>query len=91
MFAEYSGDYHSLTTSNTNQNSLGCIHSSIAVDAATTTIPCFFPSKPLKGGRKALGLVFLYLTDLGVFYCPLSQPKLTSGLVSPCGYSRAMV
>ena len=86
MFAEYPGDCHSLTTSHTSQNSLGCVYGGLALGAATLTNPCYFSSEPPEGGQEALGLVFLYLMDLGVFYCPLSQPQLTSRLVSPSGY-----
>ena len=86
MLAECSGGRHSLTSSHTSQNSLGSIYSGIALGAAATAVPCYLSSEPPEGGRKALGLVFLYLMDLGVFYCPLSQPKLMSRLGSPCGY-----
>ena len=67
------------TTSDTNQNILGCIYNIIVVAAATITVPCYFSSETPEGGWKVLGLA-LYLRDSGVFYCPLPKPKLTNRL-----------
>ena len=39
MFAEYPGDCHSLTTSHTSQNSLGCVYGGLALGAVPLLSP----------------------------------------------------